>query len=81
MCRYNKHVIDSHNLTALMPRCMETSFLMNPHYLYAHRNSDNLHAAASKGYSLLARGIADEQLIVVLYQIVWPKTSNIHKIW
>ena len=55
------------NLTALMPRCTKTSFLITPHYICAHRNSDNLHNAAFKGYS--GRGMADEHLIVVLHQI------------
>ena len=41
------------NLTALMPRCTKTSFLITPHYICAHRNSDNLHNAAFKGYSLV----------------------------
>ena len=35
--------------------------------------------AAFIGYSLVARRMADEHLIVVLHQIDWPKTSKVHK--
>ena len=49
------------NLTALMPRCTKTSFLITPQYICAHRNSDNLHNAAFKGYSLVRRIFALSQ--------------------
>ena len=52
-----------------MPRCTKTSFLITPHYICAHRNSDNLHNAAFKWYSLVARGMTDEHLIVVIHQL------------
>ena len=39
------------NLTALMSRCTKTSFIITPHYICAHRNSDNVHNAAFIGYS------------------------------
>ena len=63
-----------HNLTALMPRCTKTSFIITPHYVCAHRNSDNLRNAAFIGYcfigySLVARGMADEPLVVVLHHL------------
>ena len=48
ICR-NAPTDSCHNLTALMPRCTKTSFLITPHYICAHRNSDNLHNAAFKG--------------------------------
>ena len=48
-----------HNLAAMMPRCTKTSFLVTPHYICAHRNSDNLHNAAFIGYSLV---MANEHL-------------------
>ena len=41
-----------HNWTALMPRCTKTSFIITPHYICAHRNSDNLYNAAFIGYCL-----------------------------
>ncbi|KAK2193675.1 hypothetical protein NP493_8g03000 [Ridgeia piscesae] len=53
ICR-NAPTDSCRNLTALMPRCTKTSFLITPHYTCAHRNSDNLHNAAFKGYSLVA---------------------------
>ena len=40
-----------HNLTALMSRCTKTSLIITPHYICAHRNSDNVHNAAFIGYS------------------------------
>ena len=39
------------NLTALMSRCTKTSFIITPHYICAHRNSDNVHNAAFIRYS------------------------------
>ena len=53
LIRRNAPTDSCHNLTALMPRCTKTSFLITPHYICAHRNSDNLHYAAFKGYSLV----------------------------
>ena len=52
-------------MTELMPCCTKTTFLLTPHYICAHRNSDNLRNAVFKGYSLV---MADEHLIVVLHQ-------------
>ena len=68
------------NLTALMPRCTKTSFIITPHYICAHRNSDNLHYAAFKGYSLVERGMADEHLIVVLHQQVTCSSDRLVRI-
>ena len=67
LIRRNAPTDSCHSLTALMPRCTNTSFLITPHYICAHRNSDNLHNAGFIGYSLVARGMADEHLIVVLH--------------
>ncbi|KAK2180890.1 hypothetical protein NP493_422g02037 [Ridgeia piscesae] len=53
LIRRNAPTDSRHNLTALMPRCTKTSFLITPHYICAHRNSDNLHNAAFIGYSLV----------------------------
>ena len=53
LIRRNAPTYSCRNLTALMPRCTKTSFLITPHYIFAHRNSDNLHNAAFKGYSLV----------------------------
>ena len=69
LIRRNAPTDSCHNLTALMPRCKKTSFLLTPHYICAHRNSDNLHNAVFIGYPLVARVMADEHLIVVLHQI------------
>ena len=41
----------------------------------AHRNSDNLHNAAFIGYSLVARVMADEHLVVVFHQI--PESGDV----
>ena len=38
-----------------MQRCTKTSFLLNPHYIFVHRNSDNLHNAAFIEYSSVGR--------------------------
>ena len=65
----NPPTVLCHNLTALMPRCIKTSFLVIPHYICAHRNSDNLHNAGFIGYSSVARVMADEHLIVDLHHI------------
>ena len=72
LTRRNAPTDSCHNLTALMPRCTKTQFHLTPHYICAHRNSDNLHYAVSIGYSLVARLMADEHLIVVLHHIVLP---------
>ena len=53
LIRRNAPTDSCRNLTALMPRCTKTSFLITPHYICAHRNSDNLHNAAFKGYFLV----------------------------
>ena len=53
------------NLTALVPRCTKTSFLLTPHYICAHRNSNNLNNADFIGYFLVARVMADEHLIAL----------------
>ena len=74
LIRRNAPTDSCRNLTALMPRCTKTSFLITLHYICAHRNSDNLHNAAFKGYSLVALGMADEHLIVVLYQQYFRKS-------
>ena len=55
LIRRNAPTDSCHNLTALMPRCTKTQFLLNPHYTRAHSNSDNLHNAVFIGYSLVAR--------------------------
>ena len=55
LIRRNAPTDGCHNLTALMPRCTKTSFLLTPHYICAHRNSDNLHNAVFIGYSLVGR--------------------------
>ena len=65
ICR-NAPTDSCHNLTALMPRCTKPPVLLTPHYVCAHRNSDNLHNAVFIRYSLVARVMADEHLIVVL---------------
>jgi hypothetical protein len=52
ICR-NAPTDSCRNLTALMPRCMKTSFLITPHYICAHWNSDNLHNAVFKEYCLV----------------------------
>ena len=44
-----------HNLTALMSLCTQTSFIITPHYICAHRNSDNLHNADFVGNSAVWR--------------------------
>ena len=81
ICR-NTPTDSCRNLTALMPRCTKTSFLITPHYICAHRNSDNLHNAAFKGYSLVAWIMADEHLIVVLHQIVGViQVFKLHPQW
>ena len=77
LIRRNAPTDSCHNFTALMPRCTKTSFLITPHYIYAHRNSDNLHNAAFKGYSLVAWGMADEHLIVVLHQLTSSTIMNL----
>ena len=51
--RRNAPTDSCHNLAALMPRCIKTSFLLTPDYISAHRNSDNMHSAVSVGYSLV----------------------------
>ena len=72
LIRRNAPTDSCHNLTALMPRCTKTSFLITPpHYIPANRNSDNLHNAAFIGYSLVGRVMADEHLIVVLHQLLY----------
>ena len=53
LIRRNASTDSCRNLTALMPRCTKTSFLIIRHYICAHRNSNNLHNAAFKGYSLV----------------------------
>ena len=53
LIRRNALTDSCHNLTALMPRCTKISFLLTPHYICAHRNSDNLHNAAFIWYSLV----------------------------
>ena len=55
-------------MTTLMPRCTNTSFLLTPHYIRPHRNSDNLHNAISV-WELLS-GMADKLLIVVLHHFI-----------
>ena len=52
LIRRNAPNDNCHNLTALMPRCIITSFLFTPHYICAHRNWDNLHNAVFIGYSV-----------------------------
>ena len=77
LIRRNAPTDSCRNSTALVPRCTKTSFLITPHYICAHRNSDNLHNAAFKGYSLVAGGMADEHLIVVLHQLFCrPRSSE-----
>ena len=34
-----------------MSRCIKTSFIITPHYICSHRNSDNLHNADFIGHS------------------------------
>ena len=68
LIRRNAPTDSCRNLTVLMPRCTKTSFLITTHYIIMC--SDNLQNAAFKGYSLVARVIADEHLIVVLHHLV-----------
>ena len=70
ICR-NTLTDSCHNLTSLMPRCTKTSFLLTPHNICAHRDSDNLHNAVFIGYSLVARVMADEHLIVVIHHLLF----------
>ncbi|KAK2175790.1 hypothetical protein NP493_707g00000 [Ridgeia piscesae] len=49
LIRINAPTDSCRNLTALKSRCTKTSFLITPHYICAHRNSDNMHNAAFKG--------------------------------
>ena len=74
LIRRNASNDSCHNLTALMPRCTKTSFLLTPHYICSHRNSDNLHNAIYIGHSLVARVMADEHLIKVeaLFSLLDP---------
>ena len=44
-----------HHLTALIPRCTKTSYLLTPYYTYPHRNSDNLRNAIYIVYSLVGQ--------------------------
>ena len=53
LIRRNPPTDSCHNLTALMSHCTKTSFLLTPHYICVHRNSDNLHNADFIGYSLV----------------------------
>ena len=76
LIRRNAPTDSYHKLTALMPRCTKTSFVLTPHYICALRNSDNLHNAVFIGYSLVARVMADEHLIVVLHHILHKFLQN-----
>ena len=53
LIRRNAPPDSCHNVTALLPRCTKTSFLLTPHYICVHRNSDSLHNAAFIEYSLV----------------------------
>ena len=66
LIRRNAPTDSCHNLTALMPRCTKTSFIINPHYICAHRNSHNLHNADFIGNSSV---MADVHLLVVLHRL------------
>ena len=52
ICR-NAPTDSCRNLTALIPSCTKTSFLITPHYICAHRNSETCIMLLFKGYSLV----------------------------
>ena len=61
------------NLTALLPRCTKTSFLLTPLYICAHRNSENLHNAAFIGYSL----VGEWRTCTVLWSYIYTHLLNL----
>ena len=83
LIRRNAPTHSCHSLTDLMPRCCtKTSFLITPHNTCAHRNSDNLHNAASIGYSSVGqwrtRRVPTLLCVVWCGVVVLPLLTNFH---
>ena len=74
LIRRNAPTDSCRNLTALMPRCPKTSFLITPHYICAHRNPDNLYNAAFKGYSL----VGEWRMSTLLWSYIWSQLAESH---
>ena len=80
LIRRNAPTDSCHNLTALMSHCTKT-FLLTPYYIYAHRNSDNLHNAVFVGYStpycgLTSAARTEHALSGYVIIVSWGVTSS-----
>ena len=76
LIRRNAPTDSCHNLTALMQRCIKTSFLLTPHYICAHRNSDNLRNAAFIWDSLGNGGRAPYCGLTTIYESTVSTTKS-----